>query len=169
MWTLRIGLLFSVVYAAATILNHGLWKGRYKSVQTWSIQLEPSPVWNPPSIPTYEQFHSQFDALPKNQAQGTSLTRILKWDWMVVDFLVYFWGITTGVSVVYLGIRAKRRDPVLQFTLWIAAGLTGSAVTCVLLWGVIGGWGPPWPLLFGVVGLILGPIIGAKRYSRISN
>jgi hypothetical protein len=169
MWALRIVFLLAVVLAAATVLGHGRWEGRYSSGPTWIIHLKAAPSWDPPTIPTYERFRATFDDLPENQQIGASITRILKWEWIDLDFLLYFWGIAVVISVVYLSNSATRRDPVLHVALCMAAGLTGSALTCVLCWVVFGGWGPPWPLHFGIAGLILGPIIGLRKYTRTAN
>ena len=111
MWALRIVFLAAVVCAASRILYHCRWEGYYNSGSgTWIIHLETTPVWSPPPTPTYDQFRAAFDDLPQDQLRGTSISRILKWDWMVLDFLLYFWGITTTISVVYLCGRSKRQD-----------------------------------------------------------
>lgn len=94
------------------------------------------------------------------------MTRILKRDWMILDFLVCVWAITAAFGIVYLLARPKRPDVFLHGVACIAAGLTGSAALCVLLWIILGGWGPPSPLFFGVVGHVAGLVLGAATYPR---
>ena len=56
-------------------------------------------------------------------------------------------GVIFSVERVALGVIAR-----------IGAGLIAAAILCFLLWVAVGGWGPPSPLVFAVIGLIGGGI-----------
>lgn len=170
MFALRCLFLFSVVVAVGVILHHGRWEARYRTVEgTWIIDLDTAPTWRPPSKPAFDRFQEAFDDLPPHQPHGTSIVLLLKWRSMIIDSILCVWGITAVFAVVYLRVKTERRDFSLHCIASVAAALTGSAAICVALWIILGGWGPPQPLLFGVLGLTAGVVLGAKTYARTAH
>jgi hypothetical protein len=56
----------------------------------------------------------------------------------------------------------------LGLALWIGAGLTVSAVLCILLGLFAGGWGPPMPVFFAFIGIVGGTGIWMVRYQDVT-
>jgi hypothetical protein len=167
--TLRTLFLVAVALCAAAVLARGRWEGRLRAGQTestWFIDLGRRPVWAPPDVPAYRQFREVFEELPAATASGLTITRALKWDWMLVDFLLYLWGVTAAFGVAYLLARGHRRDPVLHGALCLGAALTAAAAACLGLWLLAGGWGAPYPELFGLVGVVAGILLAVLTHRR---
>lgn len=152
-----------------TVWN-GRWEGRLSSrYNTFIIDLGRAPVWAPPPVPPHARFREVFKDLEVFPAQGTpglTIQRVLKWDWMVVDLLLYLWLVTAASGLLYLALRGERRDRILHLGLWAGFGLTAGATACFGLWLMLGGWGPPDPEFFGGLGLVMGIIVGLWTFTR---
>jgi hypothetical protein len=135
--------------------------GAYIS-DTYISHLPNSPVWNPPAVPTYGHFTQIFDSLPSQQPGSAAISIAARWDWMALEFLMQFWLLTSFIGVLYLITRHTHVDRLLHVVLHVAIGLTSGAGACIGLWPILGGWGPPAPLFFGISGLILGIALGAS-------
>ena len=48
---------------------------------------------------------------------------------------------------------------------WVAASIVGAAAACIVLWLLVGGWGPPSPLFFACIGLVVGIWLGFVKWS----
>jgi len=136
--------------------------------RTWFIDLDRRPVWSPPDVPAYGQFQDVFKDLPAEATPGLSITRALMWDWMLVDLLLYLWGVAAAFGILYLLARGRRRDPVLHGALCLGAAMMAAAAACFGLWLLVGGWGAPAPELFGLVGVAAGTLLAILTYKPAS-
>lgn len=148
------------------------WKGRWEGRlvdgnQTWIVDLGTAPVWDPPPNPSYEQFQIVFtvsEGLPAKDTPGVTIRRKLKLDWMATDLLLYLWYATVANGLLYLALRRERTDRILHLGLWMGLGLTAGAAFSFGLWLIVGGWGPPLPWFFGIMGLLIGIIVGLRSF-----
>ena len=162
-FTFLAALVLSILFVAA----RGRWEGSLTlGNRTWIIDLERAPVWSPPAVPPYELFTRTFHDLPAASTPGLEIMRVFKWEWVLVEFALYLWGITLVFGLLYLSEPGRRRDAALHYALSVAAGLTGAAFICVALWLVFGGWGPPFPVFFSLLGITSGILIGRRVYRR---
>jgi hypothetical protein len=169
MATLRTLFLAALMVCASLVSVRGRWEGGlHLGGRTWYIDLDRRSIWNPPAVPTYGQFRSVFDDLPAETTPGLTITRALKWDWMLVDLLLWLWGVTAIFGILYPLARGRRRDPVLHGALCVGAGMTAAAAACFGLWLLIGGWGAPAPELFGLVGVVAGTLLAILTYKPAS-
>ncbi len=153
-----------VVSVAAVLITFGnsyydghLWTGS----STYIIDLDRSPLWSPPPSPDYAAFKSTFDDLPSSKPAEFTITRVHKWSWTLLDLALLFLLIGLISALVYFPLRKRLHDPVLHYAGWIGMGLAGSAILCFVLWVLVGGWGPPVPLLFTVLGVVSGAVVAA--------
>ena len=167
MATLRTLFIAAVVLCVGVVLILGQWEGRLRlGDHTWYIDLDRRPVWNPPDVPGYGQFRAVFADLPAEATPGLTITPGLKWEWMLVDCLMYLWAVTAGFGILYLVVRGRRRDPVLHGGLCVGGAMSAAAVGCFAFWLLLGGWGPPAPGLFGLLGVVAGILLAALTYRR---
>ena len=165
---LRLLFLAAIMLCVWIVGAHGRWEGRLSTDgRTWIVHLARMPVWDPPRKPDYAQFRRDFDDLPATRPPGTTIRRVLKWDWMALDLLLYVWAISAFFGSFYVAVRSADRDSVLHCAFSVAAGLTVAAAVCIGLWAIFGGWGPPEPLFFGTLGLLGGIAHGVATYRRI--
>jgi len=165
MATLRTLFVAALVLCVTEILVRGQWEGRLRLGQhTWFIDLDRRPVWNPPPVPTYGQFRNVFEDLPAEATPGLTITQALKWDWMLIELLLWLWGMTTLFGLLYPLARGHRRDHVLHGALCVGAAMTAAAAACFALWLVVGGWGAPAPELFGLLGVAGGILLAILTY-----
>lgn len=140
----------------------GRWESRYATNEgSYLMDLDSIPIWDKPSPPSIDDFIEHFSGsfLPS----AGEITVYHKWDWWLVDvFMVWLIG---SLVIAPISFVAFRRDRFLGVFARVGAGLIASALVCVLLWLVFGGWGPPAPLFFAVIGLVAGGIWGTA-YAR---
>jgi hypothetical protein len=152
----------------ALVAWNGRWEGRLTRTNfTWIVDLGRAPIWLPPPEPTYGTFQKDFkesEGFPSEGTPGLTIKRVLKVDWMAVDLLLYLWPVSVIAGGLYLATRGTKRDLVLHIGLSAGIGLTGGALTCVGLWLLFGGWGPPAPEFFGGLGLAAGMLAGLVSY-----
>lgn len=92
------------------------------------------------------------------------MERVFRYDTAVFNLLVLV-GISAAIcGLPYLLLRRTRRDAVLHYALFLAVGIFGAAVACLALWLSVGGWGPPAPILFAVVGIGFGLLLGKSKW-----
>jgi hypothetical protein len=149
---------------------NGRWEGRLlQADDMWTINLGQTPIWSPPPVPSYSSFKETFQNSRDFPVEGMSkyrIQRVLKLDWMFLDFLLYFWPISGLCGLVYLMVGKENRDLLLYQGFTTGIGLTVAAVLCFGLWMILGGWGPPYPVFFGLLGLVLGFFGGASTFGR---
>jgi hypothetical protein len=105
----------------------------------------------------FSEFLEKFADLPPSGPRGPVL---LKWDWTLLDLLLYFWAFTVLFSAAYIASRCQRRDLVFHSVLGTAIGMTCGAALCLGLWLLFGGWAPPAPEFSGWLAAI-------KTYLRL--
>lgn len=157
----------------ALVACNGRWQGNLIQTNygTWIVDLERAPIWSPPPEPVYTTFQKDFknsENFPTEDDSSFTIKRVIRVDWMIVDLLLYLWPITVINGLLYYFTRGRKRDFVLHLGLFVGIGLTAGAVLCVGLWMLFGGWGPPSPEFFGILGLaggILGGLVSFKRGS----
>ena len=127
------------------------------------IDLPTSPVWSSPNVPQVELFERTFEGF-ESSADAEVLV-YHKWGWWMTE-LLFKWLLAFLVIVpvafiffrsnVWMGVIAR-----------IGVGLIGGALSCLLFWVLIGGWGAPAPLFFGTVGILVG-CVWAFAYRKAS-
>ena len=149
------------------VVSRAQWEGDLSlGNRAWLIDLERAPAWAPPPVPAYEQFKRTFHDLPPAETPGLEITRVMRWGWMFEEFILLVFGVTTVFGLIYLNEPVRSRDVVLHYGLSVAAGLGGAGLICLALWLIVGGWGPPLPIFFGLLGIIVGVLIGRRTYGR---
>jgi hypothetical protein len=95
------------------------------------------------------------------------ITRVCRSDEVFFRFFLHLWGLTVVFGGFYLVfvLGGGRVDFIFHLVLSIAIGLTVSAGLCVGIWAAAGGWGPPAPWLFGLVGSCGGLLVGLITYT----
>jgi hypothetical protein len=92
------------------------------------------------------------------------MTRVLAIERTSLLLLFYLWPTTWLAGLLYLAIRGPRRDRILHISLFAAIGLTCGAFICCGMWLLLGGWGPPAPVIFGFMGILSGVLAGMLTY-----
>jgi len=161
---LRLIFLLGLAACAFLTFATGYWEADLTIPQregTCIIDLPRSPAWNPPPLPTYGDFSRVFaPELPKEQPRGIIITRVFKLEWTLIDGSLYLWGLTIVTAIPYYAVRRGRRDRLLTIVEKIALGMSAAAITCIILWLIGGGWGPPLPLPLAFLGVVGGIVWG---------
>lgn len=114
----------------------GQWEAQLHitDAEIYISDLPVAPVWQPPAEPLYDQFTEVFDSLPAEKAASWTVSVELRWDWMAIEFLLWFWLMASLIGVLYLMARGACVDTLLEFVLHIAIGLTIRAGACLGFW-----------------------------------
>ncbi len=161
----RGAFVVSIIGLLTAVSFRGQWEAQLRANGTTFIShLPDAPIWQPPVAPDYAHFTAISDTLPNQQPDASVISVVFKWHWVAIDFLLWFWGLVSATGVLYLLVRGAHDDPLLHFVLYTAVGLTAGGCTCIGLWIVLGGWGPPRPLFFAICGLLLGLVVGVLRW-----
>ena len=156
-----------VILVAIWTLSNGVWWGSlFNGNQTWLIDLPNQPVWSPPDPPGYAEFRRDFNHLPSEQSKGSTIGVELKWDFMLISFFLYLLAVTVLFAVVTLIGPVGQQSFGIYVIRSLALSLSGAAVACFVVWTLVGGWGPPSPLFFGIVGLVVGIWMATFSWSR---
>lgn len=151
LWLLALGCLACFVF----VVTQAQWESRLEYAGgAYIIGSARAPLWSPPPRSSYSDFQEAFsesEGFPPEPAATVVLA--LKWDWMLLDALLGLWAVTGLGSIFYLG---NARHRVLRVAAFAFLGLTAGACATFGLWLVFGGWGPPMPELFGLIGLAVG-------------
>jgi hypothetical protein len=169
--------LLACLSCFAIVACNGRWEARLTDAKyTTIVDLGRSPLWAPPPVPTHARFRDEVEdseairkgRFPSESSSRGTIVLVLRLDWMAVDLLLYLWPVTVVAGLLYLAGRGKRRDLILHLGLSAGIGLTVAAVTCVGVWMLYGGWGPPDPESYGGYGLLLGILVGliSFRWSK---
>ena len=143
----------------------GRWESRYSTQEgSYLMDLDSQPLWDRPSSPSFADFTEHFSSTSLPGSGEISVYH--KWDWWLLDVFVIW--LIVSLVVTPISFLASRRDPVLGVFARVGAGLITSALACFLFWLVVGGWGPPAPLFFAVIGLAAGGI-WASAYAKNVN
>jgi len=82
---------------------------------------------------------------------------------MFVHFALWLWPICSFVAIIYSTLSRRSPDLLLDVVWWTATCMTASAILCISLWIAFGGWGPPAPAFFALLGITIGPCIAFLR------
>lgn len=163
----------TVAYATVTgmlalwICTNGIWDGElFDGHCTYLIELDRAPAWKPPEPPEPAKFVEAFRVRHELMPEDMVIRTHLKWDFMLLDFLLWFWGVSILFGVVSLSTAAGRHSISVYLIRWVAVSLTGAAAASVVLWEVAGGWGPPEPFHFAFGGIIAGIGLGIREWSQ---
>ncbi|MDA0835755.1 MAG: hypothetical protein O2955_02850 [Planctomycetota bacterium] len=141
---------------------HGRWGSAYVVLEdigsrSYQMDLNSQPLWDQPSAPTIADFTQHFSS--RSLPDTGEITVYHKWSsWLLNVFMIWLFGSLVIAPVSFLIFR---NDRALGAFARVGAGLIASAITCFLLWLAVGGWGPPTPLFFAVIGLVAGGIWAA--------
>ena len=122
---------------------------------TWSIVHAPAPLWAPPPAMDIAAFREAWSPEGRSQIlDGGSLELCINWE-MWLSGVAAIWVIFGGLlwPVFRLGARW---EPSWGRAARFSLGLLTGCVSCFVLWLVFGGWGPPSPLFFALLGVFLG-------------
>ena len=150
-----------LVLAVFVTVRSAIWEARYTAGSgAYIIALPENAIWNPPPLPPYSKFAATFDSLPAAQPPNSRVYRLLKWDWMLLELLLYFLASFILIAPLYWLTCRSRPDPFLHVSSWVGIGMAGAVMVCFALWLAIGGWGPPPPLFFAIAGILAGAVAG---------
>jgi hypothetical protein len=165
---LRIVFVALLSGSALLMLTRGSWEGHLvRGNHTSIISLSSRPVWSPPPVPSYETFRETFTDLPLERAPGTDIVRVFRYDAAVFGFLLLAVASAGLCGLLHLLTRRGGRDAIFHYALFIAIGFIAAAATCFVVWLVVGGWGPPFPLAFALLGIGFGIYLGKRRWKSI--
>jgi len=120
------------------------------------MALAVQPIWSRPATPTREDLVSHFSGGEEPfPAEGVIIVRH-KWSWWFFN-LVMTW-LLGALIISPMALIFFRNDALLGTVGRIGATLIGGAFVCFLVWLLIGGWGPPFPVGFAAVALVIGAI-----------
>lgn len=123
------------------------------------IDLPDQPLWSTPAPPPYSDFAARFSSDSAIKPGGRVFVHI-NWEWLLEGLFLNWLEFFVCYGLVYaLGFR-KSQSIAAAFFFCTGLGLVGGAVVCILFWLVFGGWGPPAPVFFGVIGVLIGSTIG---------
>lgn len=158
---IALAFIAAVILLGARTLNNGEWRGMLiHENHTWIIDLPTQPVWNPPELPKYSDFW-QFDDVPAQQLAGSRIAIEMGWEYLAGRFLIELWYLLVFFSVVTLFAPQTHRNLGISLIRALTVSLSVAAVACIGLWLLLGGWGPPFPLSFGLLGILTGLVLGA--------
>ena len=160
-------LLFVTLLAASMLLviARGSWEGHLvRGNHTSIINLPSRPIWSPPAVPSYGIFRHTFTDLPSEPAYSPTIVRVFRYDTAMFEFVLFATASAAFCGLLYLLTRRGGRDALLHYSLFIPLGCAAAAAACVALWLLIGGWGPPLPLLFAFLGIGFGIYLGRRRW-----
>ncbi|APZ91231.1 hypothetical protein Fuma_00817 [Fuerstiella marisgermanici] len=156
-----VGALMVLIYS----LVNCRWTATLVTVNsgTCSLHLSRAPIWDPPAAPAYADFANSFPFLQDKPAPPHPATVHLEIASSFVHFALWLWPICCVVAIIYSTLSGHSPDLLLDVVWWTAICMTASAALCVLLWIAFGGWGPPDPAFFALLGIIIGPCIAFLR------
>jgi hypothetical protein len=163
----RYGLIVAIFACIGLVLGSADWQPvLQRGNSSWLLNSVNAPIWAPPPPPPDNAFGSAFSEVPHATGPAFTVSVELLWEWTAVRLFAWLWGVFTAFGLAYLAVRKDRRDLSLELAVWAAVGITASASICLLLWTAFGGWGPPVPWLFGLVGMLAGGFFGLLRHLR---
>jgi hypothetical protein len=138
--TLHLLLLAALAGGTYLILARLEWQARLTTGWgSYLLNLDRGPAWDPPPLPPRDRFEAAFANLPP----GGVITREVRWDSLEPEAGAVVWVIALGFTPPYLWLRGGRRAPVFQVCTRLAWTLPAWVGVSVVLWVVVGGWGPP--------------------------
>jgi hypothetical protein len=152
----------STPWRACLVQQNREWKSE------WIIQLGNGPMWERPVAPDYQAFRDHFEK-PQNFPAPNDVwvitTSYEPWN-VILGSLIFCWPTTVVCGLLYHVFRGEKRDWVLHISLYIAIWLSASVGVCVVLWVIVGGWGPLAFDCFAVLGFIGGISSGLVTFRK---
>lgn len=109
------------------------------------------PLWSAPPSLTVAEFAASYADIHIDPAGRTATS--IRWG-MWLEGTIALWVIFAGLSWPFFYLARSR--PSWNRALRFSLGLFAGTALCFGLWLVFGGWGPPSPLLFALLGIFLG-------------
>ena len=131
------------------------WKGVLKSKNHYYLMdLEPSPIWDPPASPSYVAFKSKYQELPND----TDSIIYVDQDWgsTFLNGAFGLWAVSAILGIVHVLVRRKHRESALVLASWLFVSTSVAALMCLQLYLLLGGWGAPFPAAFALAGIVGG-------------
>jgi hypothetical protein len=125
---------------------------------TWFIPMENAPIWLQRPPPDYDRFLAAVADIPERDTPGLEIDARPEYSHALIFALLGLWPITLVIGILYSGMAGVRRDPWLRASLGIGIGITCGALLCFVAYTLLGGWGPPYPAEFALVGAAGGGI-----------
>ena len=153
------------ILVVGSVLFSG-WKGQWEASFSrpngkFLMKIDSSPVWDKPSKPDLSDLSLAFPDIKLET--GMEVEVYHKWDWWLTD-LLFTWVIGSCFLLPLIKIFFSS-DILLAAFARICGSLLISSLACLALWLLGGGWGAPFPLFFGFMGLSCG-IVWAVLYYR---
>ena len=161
---IALGLLLFVVSV------RGQWEAYLITTNgTYITELPNAPIWQAPNLPEYGNFKTSFKQLPMQSPTGATISVAPCWSRMLFEFLAGLWSITALCRTLYLAAGSGCMDRTMHHVLYTGIGLTGGFLISAAIWLMIGGWGPPALVFFGVAGLVLGNIAAHRKFNELTS
>ena len=159
--TLRTCFIALVLVAASYALHRCRWEATIQMPGggIGRVQLPAAPIWNPPPAPVPERLVERFSRLHVASDLQSPAEVSLDVFGTFLIFAMWYWLICVVTSIIYATLRRRVRDPLLDVAWWTAISVTASASGCMTLYLALGGWGPPSPEFFSLLGVFAGPLI----------
>jgi|GEM_PF-2251531 len=138
---------------------HGRWESAYTvrtphGMRSYLLDIPNHALWNTPAYPTVAAFSAAFPDTETPFPVNGTVTGYHKWDWWLIDLLTVW--LVSFAFIVLVGLSFSFKTPAWGALMRVGGGLYLGAGVCVVLWIIMGGWGPPAPLICGVAGIIAG-------------
>ena len=160
---LRLAIIGYLMISIFVVVRTGIWQSDCRiGGTTFTSDLPPNPIWDPPALPTYESISSQFD-LPIEPPEDCEITMRLRWGGMLLEFAFYMFILATFLVCVFYHPHKSKPSRFLHATACVIISILASCCFCFVLWLIIGGWGPPVPILFILTGFVFGIYWGCLR------
>ena len=142
-------------------LFHGIWEAAFVvqadyGEHLYLMDLDVNPIWSAPDSPARREFVSHFSNGSEPFPEEGRIKVYHKWSSWILN-LITMW-LVGALVISPISMLFFRTDRWLGVLGRVSTSLIIASAVCILLWLVVGGWGPPFPLGFGIVGLIGGGI-----------
>ncbi len=161
----RYSVLTVILLAAIFTIGRGAYEGHlWTGISTCIIDLDRAFFFFPPPVPAYSEFVHVFDDLPAEADKQFVIRRVWVWQEGVIEFFLLMLPIGLACSIIYLPRHKQHQDYCLLYVSMISMGFLVSSLCSCLIYAIVGGWGPPAPLGFGIFGLTMGLIATALAW-----
>ena len=162
-------LLFLFLSLLWAVFN-GIWEAAFVTQADYGehrylMDLDVSPIWSTPDSPAREEFISHFSTKSEPFRETGRIEVYHNWSWWILN-LIMIW-LVGALVISPISMLCFRTDRWLGVLGRVSTSLIFSSALCFLLWLAVGGWGPPFPLGFGILGLIGGGIWSATFLRKL--
>ena len=165
--SITIAFLSILSLAAIWTLSKGLWMGSlFDGNQTWLIDMNNQPVWNPPARPAYADFQKVFKDLPQVPPDKAIIGIELEWDFMLFGFVVQVFCVSVLFGILSLTRPSGKHSLAIFLIRSLAVSLSGAAVILFVVGLIVGGWESRSLFVFSAIGLAVGVWRGVTKWQR---